>query len=43
MPVSHVPTTEAGWSPTLSLAPFDLSAHGEASDFDAWCQSYPLS
>ena len=43
MPVSHLPTTEAGWSPTLSLAPFDLFAHGETSDFDAWCQSYPLS
>ena len=40
--VSHVPATDS-WSPTLSLAPFDLFAHGEASDFDAWCQSYPLS
>jgi len=46
MPVSHVPTTGASWSPTSSLAPFgqfDLLAPGEASDFDAWCQSYSSS
>jgi hypothetical protein len=38
-----VPIPGASWSPTSSLAPFgqfDAFAPGEASEFDAWCQSY---
>ena len=46
IPVSHVPTTGASWSPTSSLSPFDqidFFATGETSDFDAWYQSYSSS
>jgi len=46
IPVSHVPTPGGGWSPTSSLAPFgqfDVFAPGEASDFNAWYQSYSSS
>ena len=46
MPVSHVPTPGASWSPTSSLTPFhqfDPFVSGEVSEFDAWCQSYSSS